>query len=98
MSARPKEASRTQRARYIAVLVTLKAQDCITGYTITGQEVTPEWKEGGAERALQELENNPKPFGLRRTQGAELLMLLPFEHRQRFDATLVRGLRARYGL
>jgi hypothetical protein len=98
MSARQKEMSKTNRAMYVAVLEALRAHDCITGYTIAGQGVMPEWKEGGIDRALQELTTNPKPFGLRRSQRAGLLMVLPAKDRERFDATLMRGLRERYGL
>ncbi len=96
MSARPKEMSKTHRAMYIAVLEALKAHDCITGYTIAGQNVMPEWKEGGIDCALQELTTNPTPFGLKRSQRARLLMALSPKDRRRFDAIMIAGLKERY--
>ena len=98
MSTRQKEMSRAHRAMYIAVMEALKAHDCITGYTIVGQDVIPEWREGGIERAFQELTTNVKPFGLKRNQRAGLLMVLPRKDRERFDAILIRGFKDRYSL
>jgi len=99
MSARPKEMSKTHRAMYIAVVEALKAHDCITGYSIAGQDLMPEWKEGGIDLVLQELTTNPtKPFGLKRSQRAGLLLVLPPKDRGRFDAILIRGLRERHDL
>jgi hypothetical protein len=90
--------SKTHRAMYIAVLGALEAHDCITGYTIAGQDVMPEWKEGGIDRALQELTTNRQPFGLKRSQRAVLLMVLSPKDRKRFDAIMMPGFRERYGL
>jgi hypothetical protein len=98
MSARPKEMSKTLRVMYVAVLEALKARGCIKGYTIAGQDVIPEWNEGGIDRALKELTTNPKPFGLKSSQRAGLLMVLPLKDRKRFDAILMPGFKERYGL
>lgn len=87
-----KEMSKTHRAMYIAVLEALKANDCITGYMITDQDVTPEWKEGGVDRAVQEITTNPKPFGLKKSHRAGLLLVLPQKDLERATAILVRDM------
>jgi len=87
--------SKTVRANYIAVLEALKAHDCITGYTIKGHDVTPEWKDGGANRALQEL-TNPKPFGLKKSQKACLLLVLPQKEQDKISADFLRAVNEQY--
>lgn len=98
MSARPKRMSKTHRAMLIEVMEVLKTNDCVAGYTITEQGVTPQWKEGGTERAFQQLVNNPAPFGLKKQRAALLLIILPQEDKKRFDAIFMRRLRERCGL
>jgi hypothetical protein len=82
---------------YIAVLEALKAHDCISGYTIVGKDVKPEWKEGGIDCVIMELTTNPTPFGLRKNQRAGLLLVLPKSNRKRIDAVIFRALEERCG-
>ena len=61
----------------IVVMEALKMHGCISGYSFTEQDAIPEWKDGGAERAFQELTNNIKPFGLRKSHRGVLMQVLP---------------------
>jgi hypothetical protein len=85
------------RATYVAALEALKAHDCISGYSIVGHEVNPEWKEGGIERAVQEVTTNPSPFGLNRRQRGGLILILPQKDREKADAVLFDRFKKRYG-
>lgn len=76
----------------IAVLETLKKHNCISGYTIAEQDVIPEWKEGGINRAVHELTINPKPFGLNKSQRAALLLVLPREAAKEVIDDVVRSM------
>jgi len=69
----------------IAVMEALKAHDCITGYTDTEANITPEWKEGGVERALSELAKT-RPFGLKKVHRAILFEVLPENERDKICA------------
>ena len=86
------------RATYIAVLDALKAHNCISGYSIIGNEVKPEWKDEGIARVVQEVNTNPRPFGLNGSQRGGLLMVLPQKDREKADAVLLDGFKKKYGL
>ena len=83
----------------IAALEALKRHDCIAGYRTEGQNVIPEWKDGGVDRAVIELTTNPRPFGLKRGERAGLLLILPPEHKKKAGSLLtsriIEQLRAR---
>ena len=96
VSTRKNEMSKAQRAKFIVVLETLKACDCIAGYTIVGQDVIPEWKERGTDRVVNELIANQKPFGLKTTQRAWLFLVLPQKDRERVDAVIFGRLKDRF--
>jgi len=86
------------RATYIAALEALKAHGCISDYSIVGNEVKPEWMEGGADRVVQEVTTNPKPFGLNTSQRSGLLMVLPQKESEKAGAILLNSFKIRHGL
>lgn len=76
-SSRSKELGKKVHADFVAVLEALKANGCISEYSIIGHEIKPEWKEGGIECAFRELTSNIKPFGLAKSQRGILMQVLP---------------------
>src|SRR6266496_4885174 len=88
-----KEMSKTVRAKYTVVLEALKAHACIAGYTIVGNDVIPEWKDGAISQAVHELKSNPKPFGLKTTQRGWLVLVLPQKEQERIGAGFIRAVK-----
>jgi len=81
------------RAQYELVLSRLETEGCIKGFSIDKDKVVPQWKDGGAQRAFQELSKNPKgAFTLSPPQCTSLLMLLPGELRDKFYKAFVAQL------
>jgi hypothetical protein len=84
-----KEMNKKLQTQYAAVLDTLKAYGCISEYSIIEDDVNLEWKDGGIDRVVREITNNPKPFGLKRSQRGLLMLVLPKKDRERADTILL---------
>ena len=66
MRRRSSEMPKTYPAHHIAVLDVLKANECISNYSIEGEDVRLDWKKDGFTRAFEEFKANPgSPFGIR---------------------------------
>ena len=89
--------SKTARAGYVAALEALKAKGCLASYRIEGDEFVPEWLPGGLERTKEELLASTTPFGLKKSQRAYLMLLLPLEKRKEIDEVLFAEIQKRVG-
>jgi hypothetical protein len=83
---------------YIVVLKALEAHGCISRYSVIGDDVNVEWKDGGIERVVQEITANSKPFNLKRSQRGILMLVLPKKDAERVDAILLATFKKRHGL
>jgi len=70
-----------QRERLVRILEVLKTEGCITAYRLEGEweSILPGWVVGGVERVFEEVLDNPRPFGLRKSDRGWLVLLLPKE-------------------
>jgi len=72
----------------VELMDALKAHNCISGYSAVEGNITPEWKEGGTERALRELAK-AKPFGLKKIHRTILFEVLPETEREKIYAAFL---------
>ena len=82
----------------VSVMDALKAHDCISSYVIEGDDARPVWVERGFERALEELETNPKPFGLKKKDERAWLSLVLAQKDKKADDFLIGRFKERYGV
>ncbi len=89
--------TKAQNLAYLEVLTALKSSGCISGHRFEGDNVIPEWLDGGVVRAAAELISSGRPFGLKKSRRGYLMMLLPIAKRHEIDELLLDQVRKRPG-
>jgi len=91
--------SKTHQVMLEAVLEALTAHGCIGSYTFDGRDAQPEWKDGGFDRAFEELKTHPKPFGLKKKgERAYLHILLAQKDKKTVADFIFSSFKQRYNL